>query len=125
MRSLETEIPIFGTAEAAARFWVFIFGLWIVCAVVNIGMADLKERNPVLWGIIVCFFAITNYKYNHPFISIMGIRGLIRDVLGIYIGFRFLISPVIKLSISELVLSGFIIFGFSFWFTLERVGILK
>jgi hypothetical protein len=55
----------------------------------------------------------------------MGVRGLIRDLLGVYIGFRIIISPLIKLSINELVLSGFIIFGFSFWFTLERVGILK
>lgn len=50
------QIPIFGTVEAAAKFWTFIFGLWVVCAVVNVALADIKGRNPYVWGLIGLFF---------------------------------------------------------------------
>jgi len=53
---VETQIPIFGTVEAAAKFWMLIFGIWAVSAVVNVGIADWKERNPVIWGLIGLFF---------------------------------------------------------------------
>ncbi len=53
---METQIPYFGTVEAAARFWIFIFGFWAVCAVVNVAIADIKERNHFIWGIIGLVF---------------------------------------------------------------------
>ncbi|MBN1595226.1 hypothetical protein JW933_04790 [candidate division FCPU426 bacterium] len=53
---METQVPIFGTVEAAARFWTFIFGLWAVCAVINVGLADLNGRNPIIWGLIGLVF---------------------------------------------------------------------
>jgi len=49
-------IPIFGTPEAAAKFFILIFGIWAISAVVNVGMADWRGRNPVLWGIIGLIF---------------------------------------------------------------------
>ncbi len=55
----------------------------------------------------------------------MGFRGAIRDILGIFIGFRIMLSPVFPLSINETVSFGLIILGFSFWFTMERIGFLK
>lgn len=53
---METQIPYFGTVEAAARFWIFIFGMWAVCAVVNVAIADIKERSYFIWGIIGLVF---------------------------------------------------------------------
>lgn len=54
----------------------------------------------------------------------MGLRGFIRDLLGLYIGVRLLLSVIFPLTPDEAVFFGFIIFGFSLWFTLERVGFL-
>ncbi|MEW6517097.1 MAG: hypothetical protein AB1439_09345 [candidate division FCPU426 bacterium] len=53
---MESQIPIFGTPEAAAQFWLLIFGLWAVSAVVNIALADFKERNHFIWGLIGLVF---------------------------------------------------------------------
>ncbi|MCK5241649.1 hypothetical protein KAR34_04285 [bacterium] len=50
------QVPIFGTVEAAVKFWTFILGLWAICAVVNVALADLKGRNPYMWGLIGLFF---------------------------------------------------------------------
>jgi len=54
----------------------------------------------------------------------MGVRGLIRDLIGLYAGFRFMISPLFPLSAYDTLMLGFLVFGFSLWFTLERVGFL-
>jgi hypothetical protein len=53
---MENAIPIFGTPEAAANFWLLMFGLWAVSAVVNVALADFKERNHVIWGLIGLVF---------------------------------------------------------------------
>lgn len=55
----------------------------------------------------------------------MGFRGFVRDLIGIYVGIRFMISPFLPLNINETVVFGLLIFGFSFLFTIERVGIRK
>lgn len=53
---MEQPIPIFGTPEAAASFWLLIFGIWVVSAVVNVALADVKERNHFIWGLIGLVF---------------------------------------------------------------------
>jgi hypothetical protein len=53
---METQIPVFGTVAAAVKFWTFIFGLWAVSAVVNVGIADLTGRNRIIWGLIGLVF---------------------------------------------------------------------
>lgn len=53
---MEQPIPIFGTPEAAASFWLLIFGIWAVSAVVNVALADVKERNHFIWGLIGLVF---------------------------------------------------------------------
>lgn len=56
----------------------------------------------------------------------MGVRGLIRDLLGIYLGFevvRSYISGNSSLNINILIAS-IAIFILAVWFLLERIGIL-
>lgn len=53
---MQQPIPIFGTPEAAAQFWLLIFGLWAVSAVINVALADIKERNHFIWGLIGLVF---------------------------------------------------------------------
>lgn len=53
---MQQPIPIFGTPEAAAQFWLLIFGLWAVSAVINVALADVKERNHFIWGLIGLVF---------------------------------------------------------------------
>jgi len=53
---MQQPIPIFGTPEAAAQFWMLIFGLWAVSAVINVALADVKERNHFIWGLIGLVF---------------------------------------------------------------------
>jgi hypothetical protein len=50
------QIPIFGTVDAAAKFWTLILGIWAISAVVNVALADVKGRNPYVWGLIGLFF---------------------------------------------------------------------
>lgn len=49
----------------------------------------------------------------------MGFRGLVRDAVFIYLGLRMLTGLVWSLSNEELV-----IFGFTAWFTGERLGLI-
>jgi len=54
----------------------------------------------------------------------MGLRGLVRDLFGIYVGARLILGVVFPLSNSDLVLLGFITLFFSAWFTIERLGLI-
>ena len=51
----------------------------------------------------------------------MGVRGLVRDSLMIYVGLQLLTNP----SVNELVLYGLLTILFPVWFFLERLGVLK
>jgi len=56
----------------------------------------------------------------------MGVRGLIRDLLGIYLGYEVIRSYIYgnsSLNINILIVS-IVIFALAVWFLLERVGIL-
>jgi hypothetical protein len=55
----------------------------------------------------------------------MGLRGLIRDLVGVFVGVRLVLSFLFPLSGGELVLSGLLVAGFSGWFMLERLGFIK
>jgi len=55
----------------------------------------------------------------------MGFRGVIRDLLGFFIGSRLVLSVVSPLAVDESVIFGALLLFFSAWFTLERFGILK
>jgi len=56
----------------------------------------------------------------------MALRGIIRDIISIYIGFHLLIAAVTGdcLSSETLLLYALGILIFSLWFTLERIGII-
>ena len=54
----------------------------------------------------------------------MGLRGLIRDLIGIYVGARLILSIIFPIDYSELVILGFITLFFSVWFTIERLGLI-
>ncbi len=54
----------------------------------------------------------------------MGFRGIIRDIIGIYIGFSLMQALWIGISNAEAFLYGAVIFFFSVWFMLERLGII-
>ncbi len=54
----------------------------------------------------------------------MGIRGVIRDIIGIYIGFRLMQAIWFGIPNHHAFLFGAIIFFFSVWFMLERFGII-
>ncbi|MCD4814621.1 hypothetical protein K8S19_13135 [bacterium] len=49
-------IPFFGTVDAAARFWSIIFGIWVLSAVINVALADIRKRSMLVWGIIGLVF---------------------------------------------------------------------
>jgi hypothetical protein len=55
----------------------------------------------------------------------MGIRGIIRDIVSVYLGFEimrgYLTGEFYMLSIS---VAGMVLFGLALWFLLERTGIL-
>jgi len=52
------------------------------------------------------------------------IRGLIRDLINMYIGIRLMQGLWENIGRETLFLYGFAVFFFSFWFTLERVGLI-
>lgn len=55
----------------------------------------------------------------------MGVRGVIRDIVSLYLGFEimrgYLSGEFAMLSIS---VAGMVLFGLALWFLLERVGVL-
>jgi len=52
------------------------------------------------------------------------IRGLIRDLINMYIGIRLMQGLWGSIGKETLFLYGFAVFFFSLWFTLERVGFI-
>lgn len=54
----------------------------------------------------------------------MGIRGFIRDIIGIYMGVKMVQALWTGMSNQEAFLFGVVILFFSLWFTLERLGII-
>jgi hypothetical protein len=55
----------------------------------------------------------------------MGIRGFIRDVLSIYLSILIIMSVISNsFDKTKLLLSAFLLLGFSIWFMLERFGII-
>lgn len=56
----------------------------------------------------------------------MGVRGIIRDVIGVYIGFEVLRGYIYKsFQINQYILiSAIILFILSIWILLEKIGIL-
>lgn len=54
----------------------------------------------------------------------MGLRGLVRDLIGIYVGVKLILGIIFPISNYELVILGFITMFFSVWFTIERLGII-
>ena len=53
----------------------------------------------------------------------MGLRGLIKDLIGLFIGFKLLLSFVFPLNPIDLFFFGLILVGFCGWFTAERFGL--
>jgi hypothetical protein len=53
----------------------------------------------------------------------MGFKGFVRDLLGIYIGFRLLLQFVFPLSNGDELLLGGLLFGFSSWLVLKKVNV--
>ncbi|MEM5772691.1 MAG: hypothetical protein QXL86_00460 [Candidatus Aenigmatarchaeota archaeon] len=56
----------------------------------------------------------------------MGVRGFIRDIVGIYLGFEIIKGAITKhfeITI-PIIACGLILLGFGIWFILERVGII-
>ena len=56
----------------------------------------------------------------------MGVRGIIRDIIGIYIGYKLLVHAIegIPPSSDQLILYALGLLLFSVWFMLERIGLL-
>ena len=54
----------------------------------------------------------------------MGLRGFIRDIIGIYIGLRMMQALWFGIPNQEAFMLGAVILFFSVWFTLERFGII-
>ncbi|HLD49364.1 MAG TPA: hypothetical protein VJB11_03295 [archaeon] len=55
----------------------------------------------------------------------MGIRAFIRDIIALYVGFRLLAAGLgSELSRNDMLVFGIVLFVFSLWFLLERIGIL-
>jgi len=56
----------------------------------------------------------------------MGFRGIIRDILGIYIGYKLLACVITDTlpSPDQLILYAAALLIFSIWFMLERIGLL-
>jgi hypothetical protein len=55
---------------------------------------------------------------------LMGIRGFVRDIIGIYIGFSLVQALWLGISNETAFLYGAVILFFSVWFMLERLGII-
>ena len=56
----------------------------------------------------------------------MGVRGIVRDIAGIYLGFeivRGLITDNFVLS-KYIIIAGLVLLIFGIWFFLERIGVL-
>ncbi len=51
-------------------------------------------------------------------------RGLLRDLISLYIGIRLVLSVAIPLTTKDLVLMGFATLFFPIWFLMERMGLL-
>ena len=56
----------------------------------------------------------------------MGVRGIIRDLLGIYLGFEIARAALVgRLELSTpVVVSGIVLLVLGIWFILERIGIM-
>ena len=55
----------------------------------------------------------------------MGIRAFIRDIITLYVGFRLLAAAFgSELTKNDMLIFGLLLFIFSLWFLLERIGIL-
>lgn len=55
----------------------------------------------------------------------MGVRGLIRDLLGIYLGFEVIRSYISNSSLNiNILIVSILILILSVWFLLERIGVL-
>lgn len=51
------------------------------------------------------------------------LRGLIKDLISVYIGFRLMLNFIIPLSVNDFFIFGVILSGFSGLFILERLGL--
>lgn len=55
----------------------------------------------------------------------MGLRGIIRDILSIYIGFKLIVIWIFKTQLtSDIVIVSAVLLLIAIWFILERIGIL-
>jgi hypothetical protein len=55
----------------------------------------------------------------------MGIRGIIRDIVSVYLGFEIIRGYFIgELAMLNISIAGMILFGVAVWFLLERLGVL-
>ncbi len=55
----------------------------------------------------------------------MGWRGLLRDLIGLFIGFKLILNLIMPLSPNDFLIYGLILVFFSSWFLAERIGLIQ